>query len=248
MMPNLKPILISTFLAISCPFITSPALALPQAQIMEKLQNIPVFAITNSKGVFLQESPKSNPNAFFTRVFMSRGDANRFFATFKKSRPQDAKVASVRPINLSTIYQIYVEAKTKKKNMGFVFIPAEPQVRTALKMMKKPYNNDPTAYGVPLFYIAIAQKGKYYTLQRNNLTPLFFEREQAQTWLDSVKQKDPKLAAQAQIKVNSLQSVIENMRTTESSEQKQLVFVPSREAMEVIRQSEAQQGKPVPKP
>jgi hypothetical protein len=246
----------SIFLAISSFLIaantinsTLPATALPQAEIVQKLQGVPVFAITNNKGVFLQEGANNNgKTGFFTRVFMSKADADRFFKNFQKSRPKEAQIAKVTAINLSSIYQLYVEAQSKKKNVGFIFIPVESQVKAALSLMKKPYKNDLTAYGVPLFFVAISQKGKYYTLQRNNLTPLFFEQGQAVEWLNTVKQKDPKLAAQAQIKVNSLQSVIENMRTNQSPEQKQIVLIPSRESIEIIRKIEATQTKPTKKP
>jgi hypothetical protein len=220
----------------------APAVALPEAQLVEKLRGVPVFAITNDKGVFLQEGAgKDAKSGFFTRVFMSKADADRFYGTFKKSRPKEAKIAKVTAINLSSIYQLYVDAQAKNKNVGFVFIPVESQVKGALKLMNKPYKGNLTDYGVPLFFVTINQKGKIFTLQRNNLTPLFFEQSQAQEWLNAVKKKDPKLAAQATIKVNSLQSTIETLRKTESPEQKQIVLIPSRESIEIIRKIQSTQ-------
>jgi Tic22-like family len=91
--------------------------------------------------------------------------------------------------------------------------------------------------------VAIKQKDQYVTVQRNKLTPLFFEREDAQRWLDTVKKQDPKLVAKAEIKVNYLQNILEDLHGRSYPGQEQLVLVPSRENQDIVRKIQATQNK-----
>jgi hypothetical protein len=128
-----------------------------------------------------------------------------------------------------------------------VFFPTEQQLKNA-QILKKPYQGN-ALYPVPLFMIAIEQNGKYSTVQENNLTPLFFSKNQAQQWLDRVKKKDAKLVAKAQIKVNYLHVVMTDFKTKNYAGQQQLVFVPSVESIESARKLQAAQIKtPAAKP
>lgn len=226
-----------------------PAHALPQDQVVEKLQDVPVFTITNGSGGILREETKTGGKSnYFTRVFISFKDAQTFLQKLQKSQPAQAKAARITAASLGEIYKMQVEAKKKAENINFVFIPTEQQVKTALGIMKKPFQNNVATYRVPLFFIAIKQKDKYFTLQRNNLTPFFFEKEQAQQWLATVKKKDAKLVAKAEIKVNDLQGLIEDLHSRNYPEQKQVVLVPSRESQEIIRKIQASQPKPAANP
>jgi nickel transport protein len=224
---------------------TPAAQALPQNEVVSKLQDIPVFTITNGSGGILREEAKSNgKSTYFTRVFVSFKDAQTFLQKLKKNQPTQGQSARITAASLGEIYKMQVEAKSKAENVNFVFIPAEQQVKSALGIMKKPFTNNVATYRVPLFFIAIKQNNKYFTLQRNNLTPFFFDKEQAQQWLNTVKQKDAKLVSKAEIKVNDLQGLIEDLHTRNYPEQKQVVLVPSRESQDIIRKIQATQPQP----
>jgi hypothetical protein len=110
--------------------------------------------------------------------------------------------------------------------------------------MNKPFQSNAAGYRVPLFFVAIKEKDKFLTPQLNNLTPFFFEKEQAQQWLERVKKANPKLVAKAEIKVNDLQGFIEDLHSRNYPEQKQVVLVRSRESEEVVRKIQASQPKP----
>jgi Tic22-like family len=225
-----------------------PAQALPEAQIIDKLQKVPVFTIANNTGNFLQQSvTASGTTRTIIPVFMESKDADVFFDKLKKAQPQQSKVARVTPVPLSEIYKLQMELQKKSSNVSFVFFPTEQQLKNA-QILKKPYQGN-ALYPVPLFMIAIEQNGKYSTVQENNLTPLFFSKNQAQQWLDRVKKKDAKLVAKAQIKVNYLHVVMTDFKTKNYAGQQQLVFVPSVESIESARKLQAAQIKtPAAKP
>ncbi|WP_310484684.1 Tic22 family protein [Chamaesiphon sp. VAR_48_metabat_403] len=220
-----------------------PAQALPEAQIVDKLQKVPVFAITNNTGNFLQQNvTAAGKTRVITPIFMELKDAVSFLTKLKKDQPKQSKVAQVTVVPLSEIYKLQVEAQKKSQNVSFVFFPTEQQLKNA-QLLKKPYQAN-ALYPVPLFMVAIEQQGKYVTVQENNLTPLFFSKQQAQQWLDRVKKKDAKLVAKAEIKVNYLHVVVADFQGKNYAEQKQLVLVPSAESVDSVRKIQAAQPKP----
>jgi hypothetical protein len=224
-----------------------PAQALAEAQIVEKLQKIPVFTITNATGNFLQQSVSNGGKTrMITPVYMELQDAARFLTTLKKSQPQQAKLAQITVVPLSEVYKLQMEAQKKADNVSFVFFPTEQQLKNA-GLLKKPFQAN-AFYPVPIFMIAIKQKDKYATVQENNLTPLFLGKQQAQQWLDRVKKKDPKLVANAEIKVNYLHVVIQDFKEKNYPAQQQLVLVPSAESVESIRKLQAAQKNSTAKP
>lgn len=220
-----------------------PAQALPEAQIVEKLQKIPVFTITNGTGNFLQQSvTAAGTTKLITPVYMELKDAAAFLKKLKQDQPKQSKVAQITVVPLSEVYKLQVEAQKKSANISFIFFPTEQQLKNA-QLLKKPYQAN-AFYPVPLFMIAIEQQGKFVTIQENNLTPLFLDKQQAQQWLDRVKKKDAKLAAKAEIKVNYLHVVLKDFQGQNYPAQQQLVLVPSAESVESIRKLQAAQPKP----
>lgn len=222
--------------------------ALPEAQIIDKLQKIPVFTITNETGNFFQQSVGPvGKNQLFTPVFMELKDAVGFLKKLKKEQPKETKSAQITIVPLSEVYKLQIEAKKKSSNVNFSFVPAQQQLKSALGILKQPYQQN-TAYPVPLFVIAIEQKDKYVTIQSNNLTSLFFDKEEAQQSLAGYKKKDPKSFAKAEIKVNYLQNILEDFYARSYPGQQQLVLVPSRESRDSVRKLQAAQAKSTPTP
>jgi hypothetical protein len=237
-------------LGLSLPLAMSqtPAQALPEAQIVAKLQKIPVFTITNQTGNFYQRSAGiPGKNQLITPVFMELKDAVVFLKKIEKEQPQANKVAQVTIVPLSEIYKIQVQAKQQSANMSFVFVPTEQQLKSALTILKKPYQKN-TGYPVPLFVIAIQQKDRYATIQIDNMTSLFFDKNEAEQSLNMFKQKEPKLAAKAELRVNFLPTLLEDFAGRNYPGQEQLVLIPSPESRESVRKLQAAQSKPSAKP
>jgi hypothetical protein len=249
-MHKLLAILSVTILGVSLPLsiATTPAQALPETQIVTKLQKIPVFTITNQTGNFFQQSAGTAGNTqLLTPVFMELKDAAVFLKKIKKEQPQANKVAQITMVPLSEVYKLQLESKRKSANMSFVFVPTEQQLKSALTILKKPYQKN-TSYPVPLFVIAIHQKNQYLTIQTNKLTSLFFDKKDAQQSLDLFKKTEPKIAANAEIRVNFLQSLLDDFAGNNYPGQDQLVLIPSPESRESIRKLQAAQTKSVATP
>ncbi len=233
--------------------ITQPARALPEAQIMEKLRGVPIFTITmtktpNGNRDFVWESEGTSPKArLYTRGFIGLKDAQAFLKVFQKQQPQAGKSAQISPIPLSAIYKMQLEAKQKSKNMGFMFIPTEQQLKNALSILKEPYKNN-VNYPVPLFVVTVKDKNQNIAIQRNDLTQMFFDKQEAQDWLKVAKVKNPKLAAKAEITVESLQNMLESLHKINHPRQQQLVFVPSRENVDIVRKIQSAQAQPSSSP
>lgn len=237
-------------IGISLPLAIAPTLvqALPEPQIVTKLQKTPVFTITNQTGNFLQQSTGTGANSrLATPVFMELKDAVTFLGKVKKEQPQNSKVAQITIVPLSEVYKLQVEAKKKAANMSFVFVPAMQQLKNALAIEKKTYKQN-TPYLVPLFVIAIEQKKQFVTIQRNSVTSLFFDKAEAQQSLNLFKKTDPKLSAKAKIKVYYLQNVLDDFAVRDYPGQDQIALVPSPESRESVRKLQAAQSKSAPAP
>ena len=76
-----------------------PAQAIPEAQVIEKLQNIPVYVITDDKGVMVQatsEGAKTQPQQISTGVFFTSQDAQSFLdRSIRKQQPDLIKVVKI---------------------------------------------------------------------------------------------------------------------------------------------------------
>jgi hypothetical protein len=226
----------------------TPAQALPEAQIVAKLQKIPVFTITNKTGNFYQRSAgTAGKNQLITPVFMELKDAVSFLKKIQKDQPQANKVAQVTIVPLSEVYKIQLKAKQQSANMSFVFVPTEQQLKGALTILNKPYQKN-TGYPVPLFVIAIPQKDRYAAIQIDSMTSLFFDKQEAERSLSLFKQKEPKLAAKAKLIVNFLPTLLEDFAGRNYPGQEQLVLIPSPESRESVRKLQAAQSKPSAKP
>ncbi len=241
---------LTAIVGMSVPFVVAiaqPAQALPEAQIIEKLRGVPIFTITmtktpNGNRDFVWESESKSPNArLYTRAFIGLKDAQAFLKVFQKQQPQAGKSAQVSPIPLGAVYKMQLEAKQKSKNMGFMFVPTEQQLKNALAILKEPYKKN-INYPVPLFVVTVRDKNQNVAVQRNNMTQMFFDKQEAQEWLNLAKKQNPKLAATARITVESLQNMLESLHKINHPQQQKLVFVPSRENVEIVRKIQAAQA------
>jgi Tic22-like family len=245
-----KPLRRIAIIGMSLPLAIAPTLvqALPEDQIVTKLQKTPVFTITNQTGNFLQQSTGTGANVrLATPVFMELKDAVTFLGKVKKEQPQNSKVAQITIVPLSEVYKLQVEAKKKSANMSFVFVPAMQQLKNALAIEKKTYKQN-TPYLVPLFVIAIEQNKQFVTIQRDNVTALFFDKKEAQQSLDLFKKTDAKLSSKARLKVYYLQNVLDDFVARDYPGQAQFALVPSPESRESVRKLQAAQSKAAPAP
>jgi hypothetical protein len=214
----------------------TPTQALPESQIVDKLQGIPVFALTDSDNLLLTASATSEPGKPAKGgAFFSQADAKVFLQKLQKDNPNLAKQVEIRPISLGEIYKAQMNLDPKKR-VDILYVPNQDQVRTALALVQKSEPSLKQFNGVPLFAAKNSKKGTYLTItgkDNKSVVPLFFDRDQLQPLINKFKQQQPN--AVVEVQVLTLETLLDSMRNKNDALYESLVFGPSREGLEVLR-------------
>lgn len=216
------------------------ALALSNTQIDEKLSQVPVFVITDAVGAPLIASvPKQGEgqtgNDSVAQIFISQQDAQAFVEQLKTRNPQLAASVRVLPVSLGEIYQLSQANKGKPDEVKFTYVPAPQQVESAKTVLRQNGQQVNEYSGVPLFVARGGPDNGYLTIQRDRqeVIPLFFNREELQGIVDRFQQQ-PNLTATIKIEVVNLDSLLEGLRTGNDPFFNQLILVPPRESLDVV--------------
>lgn len=214
------------------------ALALPVEQVVQKLQPVPVFTITDAKGAPLVASVnQSDKKGSVAGVFISQKDAQAFVERLKKENPQLGGTVKVVPISLGDIYKLQQSNKNKPDSLNFAYVPVQQQVQSAMAILRQ---TDPKAQqfpGVPLFVARAGEDKGYLTVQQGNqqLIPFFFDKEQLQKMVERFKQQQPKVASTIQIQAVPLENMLETFSSSTNQQLNNVILVPSTESMEFLR-------------
>lgn len=229
------------------------AIALPQDQIVKKLQEVPVFTLTNPKGEFVVLSRK-NESKTISQVgfFISKQDAQKFLDNrLKKENPQLASTLQVRPLSLADYFKIVQESKKKPDSVIYTLVPTQEQVASATSMLNQNGKKGEQFNGIPLFVPKFKKDNSYLTIPlakgNERYIPFFFEKEQAVALLDQFKKAVPKEAENTEIQVVDLYGVLEALNSSNDPSINKIVLYPSRESISFIR-SLAPNQSPAAKP
>jgi hypothetical protein len=231
--------------------VASPLQALPDAQIVEKLQSIPVFALTDQGGAPLTASVNGDPKkGSYTGVYLSQREARAFLQKLQRDKPDIAKKLQIRAVPMSEMYKIQVaNGSAGAKKLDIAFVPNDDQVKTALALTQKVNPQIKTFNGVPLFVARAGKQKGYVTVNYKDkkIIPLYFEREQVQVIIDQFKKENPTLANTTEVQVLTLESLLDTMRTKNDALYSQVAINPSREAIEFLK-AQSSNMKPAAKP
>jgi nickel transport protein len=216
------------------------ALALPQEQVVKKLQTVPVFAIADQNGaplVATVKNPQTNKDTPVAGVFLSQRDAQGFIDKLKKENPNLGKTVRVLPMSLGEVYKIEESNQSKPDALNFAFVPMQQQVDTAMTLLRQGGQQVQQFNGVPMFVAKAGKEKGYLTIQENNqqVIPFFFDKEQLQGMVDSFKKQKPDLASTVEIQVVNLQGVIQALRSSNNAQLNNIVLVPSQESLQFLR-------------
>lgn len=225
------------------------ALALPDEQVLQKLQPVPVFTVTDAQGAPLVASvPKgqNNQTSSIAGVFISRKDAQAFVDRLKTEKPDIGKAVQVVPVSLGEVYKLNKENRNKPGALDFAFIPTQQQVQSAQALMSQSGQQPQPFSGTPLFVARGGPDQGYLTVQENNqqIIPFFFEKEQLQVMVDRFKQQQPQLAATIKIQAVPLEGVIQTLQTKNDAQLNKIVLVPSKESIEFLRSLQSAPAAP----
>lgn len=214
--------------------VTSTAVqAVSDAQIIEKLKNIPVFTLTDKNGAPLTAAVNGDPKkGNYAGVYFSLKDAQIFLQQLTREKPDLAKQLQTQAVPLSEMYKLQVS-----KKIDIAFVPSAQQVKTALTLAQQTNSSLKKFDGVPLFIGRAGNPKGYITIDQDKkkVIPLFFDREQLQPYMDKFKKDNPRLASTAEIQVITLESFLDTLRTKNDPLYDKVIVVPSREGLEFIR-------------
>jgi len=216
------------------------ALALTEQQVMEKLQTVPVFTVTDGEGSPLVASipNQNNQNEAVAGVFISQRDAEAFVQRLKQEKPELGNQVRVVPVSLAEVYQLDQQTQNQPNGLDFAYIPVQQQVQSAQQLL----GQGQEFRGVPLFVAKGGQEGGYLTIQQEgqSVIPFFFDKEQLQNLVNRFKEQQPNLASSVQIQVVPLEGIINTLQTQDNPQLEQILLIPSQESLQFLRQSSSQ--------
>lgn len=210
----------------------SPAFALTQEQVGEKLSSVPVFVIGNDSGLVLvngtaqAEGAASQPSLY---VFMTAQDAETFLARANEANPEFAPEAEVGITNLETLY---TEARANSEQpIQLVYVPEPTEASQAAEL------NTNYRGGVPLFF-AQFEDGSLTPVQQENgetIFPMFFSRADLEALLNDLGERNPEARAAISIGVLPLELMLQQMQNSDNELLNQILLLPDSETIDDIQ-------------
>lgn len=240
--------LVSTTLLTSVFTGTLRAMALTQAQIIEKLQTVPVFAIADAQGslITLAVPTQDNKTVSVAGFFISQQAAQDFIdKRVKPENPQLGNTAQVAVLSIADVFKLQQENKNKPDPVDYVLVPEDDEVKSAIELFRQRGQQIDKLTQVPLFYATAGQNPGYLTtqLQSQQVIPFFFDKGQLQSLVERYKQAQPNLASTVQINVVTLESLIQTWQAKDDPALNKIVLWPTPESIELLQKiSSSQEG------
>lgn len=224
----------------------APVLALPEQQIKDKLDSVPVYLVTNEKGLPLSRPLPSPQNGqkgggSVTGVYLSRQEAQTFINQLRNAKNKDPKIEEivktlqVTAVPLGVIYQQLQQTKNKPDHLLFAFKPVDQEIQSALELLRQSGQKVDEFKSVPVFAVRFSPDQGYVPIKlptdNQQMIPLFLSKQDAQGLLSQVKPKFPK----ADIQVIDVDGVIKTLQDKNDSWLNQVVLVPSPESRDYLR-------------
>lgn len=221
------------------------ALALPEAEIMKILQQVPVFTVADAQGAPLIAVTKNEQGkeVRVTGIFISEKDAQQFFQKLQKDKPDVANQVKVRPVSLGEVYKLAAANASKPDALSFAYVPMAEEVELAKKILGetgKQYQG-----GVPLFAARGGKDQGYLTIQQNNeqVIPVFFEKQQLQVMIERFKKEKPDLASTVKIEIIPLEGMMATMQQSNDEMLTKIRLIPAEETIKFIQSLQQQPKK-----
>ncbi len=218
-------------------------LALPEADVIEVLQKVPVFTIVTDKGMPLVAVRNDQQ---VTQVFISQQDANQFLTQLKETRPEIGNQFKVQLLPLGEVHRFALANNTETQSLQFAYIPMKSAVDSAKEVLRD--KGQEYQGGVPLFVLRDGPDNGLIVMgpEDQPVIPFFFEKADIQALAEQMKKEQPDMAENLQIGVVTLEGVITSLHTEDDAMLKNILLVPSHETIKFIReaiQSQQNQGQ-----
>lgn len=216
------------------------ALALPDEQVMERLDNVPVFTLVDGEGSLVVATLSEEADALpVAAVFISHQNAENFLRNMQATNPETAEGVRIAPVSLAQVYEIALAGRSEENPLQVAFIPVQQEVEAALSILREEGENLEEFPGVPLFVAKSGEGENESTLTilrgEEEVIPMYFSEADIQATIATLRESQPELADSVRVEVVSLARLIENLRTSDNPDLNQIYLVPSRESVEFVR-------------
>ena len=215
-------------------------LALPDEQVMERLDNVPVFTLVDGEGSLVVATLSQEADALpVATVFISHQNAENFLRNMQSTNPEAAEGVRIAPVSLAQVYEIALAGRSEENPLEVAFIPVPQEVDAALTILREDGQNLEEFPGVPLFIAKSGEGENEATLTvlrgEEEVIPMYFSEADIQATIATLRETQPELADSVRIEVISLGRLIDNLRSSDNPDLNQIYLVPSRESVEFVR-------------
>ena len=226
---------------------------LTEDQVLERLESIPIFTITDEKGSPMLGAVPQQPNTapddsqllFF---FLGQDEAQNMLAQVQRSNPAVGSRAQIIVRSMKDAYKVIRENRDKK--VKFQFIPAKTSIDSARMLLSSQGVGADKVPNVPVFF-AIGGQGNTQGLltmlidikgRKEQAVPFFLDLQDLQDLLNRASKDQPQVTGATKIQVTSLFQVLDSMVSKDNSkaEVERFQFVPSRSSFEYILRNSPQ--------
>ena len=193
-------------------------MAMTVEAIEERLEGIPVYALSNASEEFLLVSGSSSGKNLGLFCF-NKDDAEALLNQVTLIDPHARQGSKVVPVALNKVFQL------KVNGVAFRLIPEFSQVKNALQEREKSGFASSGFSGVPVFQ----SRSLILKSQNKRFSPLFFRKEDLENTLKSAAREQNKLnptMRKGDIQVATLEDVIKEMKENSTSNWDDVIFIP----------------------
>ncbi len=223
------------------------AAPLTQAEVTERLDAVPVFAIVSQDGTpVLANIDQDGQNVQVATFWLNQQEAMNTIEQIRQSNPDVAGQAQVMPLSLGYAFQVAEEQQGT--DIRFQVLPDAQISEEALTLARStPEGAELTEFpGVPLFYGESDQGVLTVEAEGGEVVPFFFSQVDLQAALERAAAENPAASA-TRIEVTTLEQVVGAMLDPEAEEDvTKIAFVPSRSALEFVQSMEQAAPAAVP--
>jgi hypothetical protein len=202
------------------------ALALTAEEIAAKLNQIPVFMILDAQGEHLKAISESDENVQAPVVFLDGPTAAGVLSQVEAGGQE----AQIEVVDLGTVYQ---QVAGTAAPAPLLYFPIRDELAAAVELQ-------PNFQGVPLFIPRRGESNSYLPFVQGEEVslPMFFSREDLQTYVNWVFEGNPTGANEIVVEVVSLEWLLATMASSENQEMdeqlSQVRLFPSTDVLEFI--------------
>jgi len=206
-----------------------------EAQVLEKLNSVPVFIIADATGKPL--FGKNDTQVVY--FFLNPDDATAYLNWIKNTNPEPSDNARIIARSLTEAYQT-IKKNQDRKDITFQITPSKSSLDSAREILPSQGKFANKLPNIPVFF-ATGNTNRTnglltLTIDGKQTVPYFFDLKDLQSLLNKAMQAQPNVSNSTKIQVTSLYYVLDLMVDAKNGkpnpETERFEFVPSRSAFE----------------